>query len=158
MATDIDVKNNGHSEQAIPAKAGAQDVPDKTAEIPEDVKAFLGFDSYKNAFTTQNMSSAIEKLVERGDKIEDLIMRGQFWTSDHMNSWVKLLRKAIHFNDKELEQLLMNHLAGCTSIGGERIDILLRAVIGQYQAQKKTSTGAKIRNFLGMDKAADGSR
>ncbi len=128
--------SNGHSNQPV----------------PDDVKAFLDFDGIKNAFTTQNISSAIDKLVERGDKIEDLIMRGKFWNIDHMNSWVKLLRKASHFKDPELEQLLMNHLAGCTSINGERIDILLRAVIGRNETQIKQSFGSKMRNWVGLDK------
>ena len=125
---------------------------DAPVVVPDAVKAFIDTDSFKGAFTTQQMGTAIEKIVERGDKIEDLIMRGQFWDVDHMNSWTRLLRKAVHFKDAELEQLLMNHLAGCTSVGGERIDILLRAVIGQYQAERKTSFGGKLRNFLGMDK------
>lgn len=136
---DVTSKNNGHSDQPI----------------PEAVKAVLGTDVFKGAFSTQQMSSAIEKLVERGDKIEDLIMRGDFWSQDHMNSWVRLLRKALHFQDKELEQLLMNHLAGCTAISGKRIDILLRAVVGQYNAEKNTSTGSKLRRFLGMDEKND---
>ncbi len=136
MTTEAPIKNNGHTGEPI----------------PNEVKAFMDFDSFKGAFTQQQMTSAIEKFVERGEKIEDLIMRGHFWSIDHMNSWVKLLRKSLHFDDKELEQMLMNHLAGCCSVNGSRIDILLRAVVGQYHADKyKNTVGGKIRNFLGMD-------
>lgn len=140
----MDANNNGHNQGAAPPV------------MPEEVRNFIGFDSVRGAFTTQSMSSAIEKIVERGDKIEDLIMRGKFWDFDHMNAWVRLLRKALHFGDKELETLLMNHLAGCTSVQGERIDILLRAVIGQYQTQKNTTVGGKIKNFLGLNNGESG--
>jgi len=60
----------------------------------------------------------------------------------------------VHFQDEELKTMLLNHAAAIPSVNGERIDILLRAVIGAYGQPKKESFGGKMRKAFGMDKDA----
>ena len=129
MAVDIQNKGNGHSPGAtIPETKGVGIPPE---QVPEKVKAFLGIDSLKGAFTQQQISTALEKLVEVGDKPQEFIMRGRFWDRDYKNAWCTLLADAAHFQDLELIELLMNTAAGDTAIMGDRILLMVDAVIGQ---------------------------
>ncbi len=139
---DTDVKNNGHSDQPI----------------PEDIKAFLDFDNIRNTFTTQNVTSAIEKLVDPGKDTKDLIMRAHFWDFDYKTAWTCLLALAKHFDDKELEELLMNVAAGDAAVGGYRIELLVQSVIGRLDPQRKMGFGDKLRNWAGMGKDKDGNQ
>lgn len=131
---DVEVKHNGHK------------------DIPEDVNKFLSLDTFGGMFTSQQVASAIEKFVERGEKVEDLILRGHFRSVNHMNAVMRLYRKAVHFKDTELQALLLNHMAGYPAIGGQRIDILLRAVVGQYGKEKEKGLSGRIKHTLGMDR------
>lgn len=132
---DTNIKGNGHSDQPISDK----------------LQAWLDVGTFDNAFTSPHIASAIEKFVERGEKVEDLLLRGHFRDVDHMNAVIRLYRKAVHFKDKELQALLLNHAAGYPAIGGMRIDILLRAVIGQYNMEQKKGVGHSLRSALGLD-------
>lgn len=123
----------------------------KTAESKR-LKDFLDSDAFDKVFTSQQFASALEKFVERGDEIEDLELRSHFRSPDHMNACIRLYRKAKHFKDTELQELLMNHMAGYPAIGGQRIDILLRAVCGQYTQQKEKGFSNQLRGMLGLNK------
>ena len=129
-------------------------MPEQDVESKEHghgkLDAFLDAGSFDGVFTNQPHASAIEKFVERGDKVEDLLLRGHFRDADHMNALVRLLRKATHFHDSELRDLLLNHAAGYPAIGGLRIDILLRAVVGQL-AERQRSMGNRLKNALGLN-------
>ena len=144
MSTQTPIKNNGHTDQAIPG------IP--MDQIPDEVKAILGLDSFKGAFTNQNMSTALEKLVDPGEKTKDLIMRAHYWDFDYKTAWMCLLWLAKHFHDNELEELLMNTAAGDTSVGGYRIELMVQAVIGQRDQERKKSVGDRLRNWAGMGK------
>ena len=77
-----------------------------------------------------------------------------------MNATVRLYRKAVHFRDPELQEFVLNHVAGYPAIGGARIDILLKAVVGQLDAEKEKKNG-RLRNILlgnQEDKKHDDSR
>jgi F0F1-type ATP synthase alpha subunit len=132
---DTDVKSNGHSEQAINDK----------------LQNFLDIGTFDGAFSTHQMASAIEKFVERGEEVEDLLLRGEFRDVNHMNATIILYSLAKDFNDKVLQEILLNHVAGCPAIEGKRIDILLRAVVGQYGQERKQTIGSKFRKALGLD-------
>lgn len=127
--------NNGQSDQ----------------QVPDKLQGFLDLGSFDSAFTSPHIASAIEKFVERGEKVEDLLLRGHFRDANHMNSLVRLYRKAVHFHDAELQQLLLNHAAGYPAIGGLRIDILLKAVIGQYNIEKQKGFSHSLRSALGLN-------
>jgi len=102
----------------------------------KDIGAWLDKGSFDGVFTSQQISSAIEKLVEPGEKVEQLLMRSEYRDVTHANAFDRLLRKAEHFQDKELESLLHNHAASNVAIGGKRIDILKQTIIGQMSHQQ----------------------
>jgi hypothetical protein len=64
-----------------------------------------------------------------------------------MNATIRLYRKAVHFKDTELQEFILNHVAGYPAIGGARIDILLKAVVGQLEAQQQKKN-SRLRNIL----------
>ena len=119
----------------------------------DKLQAFLDGGSFDGVFTTHQVASAIEKFVERGEKVEDLLLRGHFRDADHMNAVVRLYRKAQHFHDTELQALLLNHAAGYAAIGGQRIEILLKAVVGQLSEHKQRSGGGRLKNALGLNQS-----
>lgn len=101
-------------------------------------------------FSGQKISSAIEKFVERGDEPEDLILRSDFPDYDIGTAWLRMRRKAQHFKDKELEDMLMNYTAMLPAIGGKRIGILKDAVIGTHSAYDQQNISNKFKRWLGM--------
>src|SRR4030042_541954 len=118
-------------------------------EARKNLDSWLGRGSFDGIFTSQQLASAIEKFVDPGEKIEELLLRGNFRTVTHLNSLLRLNRKAEHFNDKELETLLHNHMAGYPPLGAERINVLLQAVIGQLKQNKEKSMGNRLKGLLG---------
>jgi hypothetical protein len=137
-----------------PEKLETDEINDKNAAAIKHLEKFLDTGTWDDELSSTHMPSAIEKFVERGEKVEDLLLRGHFWSRDHANAFVRLLRKAVHFKDEELQTMLLNHAAAIPSVNGERIDILLRAVVGAYGQPKKESIGGKFRKAIGLDKEA----
>ena len=121
---------------------------------------FLNAGDFEGAFQGNQIPSAIDKFVERGEKVEDLLLRGHFRSVAHMNATIRLYRKAVHFKDLELQETILNHVAGYPAIGGARIEILLKAVVGQLDAQKEKKNGRLRDILLGNqeDKKHDDSR
>jgi hypothetical protein len=113
--------------------------------------SFIDSDTFGGIFTSHQLASAIEKFVERGETVEDLIIRGDFRTVTYKNSAMRLRRKAKHFHDPELTDLILNAIAGDVAIGGKRIDILKQAVVGQLENERKRNMGNRIRGWLGGD-------
>jgi hypothetical protein len=111
------------------------------------LKGWLNTGDFDGAFQSAGIPSAIDKFVERGDKVEDLLLRGHFRSVAHMNATVRLFRKSVHFHDNELKEFLLNHIAGYPAIGGARIEILLKAVVGQLSAEKEKKN-SRLRNIL----------
>ena len=107
-------------------------------ELKNKLKAILDADPMATAFTQQHISSAIEKFVDRGERVEDLLLRGHFRDVNHMNACIRLYRKARHFEDPELQEMILNHMAAYPAIGGIHIDILLQAVTGLLHEKKNT--------------------
>jgi len=107
----------------------------------------LNSGDFDGAFQGNGIPSAIDKFVERGDKVEDLLLRSHFRSVAHMNATIRLYRKAVHFKDTELQEFILNHVAGYPAIGGARIDILLKAVVGQLEAQQQKKN-SRLRNIL----------
>ena len=111
------------------------------------LKSWLNSGDFDGAFQGNGIPSAIDKFVERGDKVEDLLLRSHFRSVAHMNATIRLYRKAVHFKDTELQEFLLNHVAGYPAIGGARIDILLKAVVGQLEAQQQKKN-SRLHNIL----------
>ena len=111
------------------------------------LKSWLNSGDFDGAFQGNGIPSAIDKFVERGDKVEDLLLRSHFRSVAHMNATIRLYRKAVHFKDVELQEFILNHVAGYPAIGGTRIDILLKAVVGQLEAQQQKKN-SRLRNIL----------
>jgi hypothetical protein len=124
-------------------------------ETRKKLESWLNRGSFDGIFTTQQVASAIEKFVDPGEKIEELLLRGDFRAVTHLNSLLRLNRKAEHFNDKELETLLHNHMAGYPALGGQRIKVLLQAVVGQLKNDKERSLGNRVKGILGGNKDGD---
>jgi len=124
------------------------------------LKGWLNAGDFDGAFQGTSIPSAIEKFVERGDKVEDLLLRGHFRSVAHMNGTIRLYRKAVHFKDTELQETILNHVAGYPAIGGARIEILLKAVVGQLSAEKEKKN-SRLRSILlgnNEDKKHDNSQ
>lgn len=119
-------------------------------ELTPEIKKFLNTGTFDGAFTTPQMSQAIDKFVERGDKTEDLILRSEFPDYDTMIAWNILFRKAKQYGDSGFEEFLMNYAASVPAIGGKRIAILLDAVIGQHQQEQKKSGSNWFKRVMGM--------
>jgi hypothetical protein len=130
-------------------KTGVIDQSNGNGHNP-NLDQFVNMGLFDGAFTSAGAPSAIREFVERGEKVEDLLLRGFFRDANHMNAVVRLYRKAVHFDDKELQQLLLNHAAGYPAIQGQRIDILLKAVVGQMHIEQK-SKGLSLRRAFGME-------
>ena len=108
---------------------------------------FLNAGDFEGAFQGNQIPSAIDKFVEKGDSLPDMLLRGHFRSVAHMNATIRLYRKAVHFKDLELQELILNHVAGYPAIGGARIEILLKAVVGQLEADKEKKNG-RLRDIL----------
>ena len=129
---------------------------DLNPEVKNKLKAILDSDPLATAFTQQHISSAIEKFVDRGERVEDLLLRGHYRDVNHMNACIRLYRKARHFEDLELQEMILNHMAAYPSIGGMRIDILLQAVTGMLHEKKKHDAFSGIKDAMGIH--SDGNR
>jgi hypothetical protein len=142
-----------------PYQASTENISGNGSGEPDTTKkleSWLNRGTFDGIFTSQQVASAIEKFVDPGDKIEELLLRGDFRAVTHLNSLLRLNRKAEHFHDKELETLLHNHMAGYPALGGQRIKILLSAVVGQLQNDKEHSMGNRVKGLLGGNK--DGNK
>jgi hypothetical protein len=126
-------------------------------EVKKKLQATLDNDIFSNAFSQQHIASAIEKFVDRGNSVEDLLLRSHFRDANHMNSCIRLYRKAKHFEDTELQDMILNHMAAYPSIGGMRIDILLQAVTGFIHEKKKDDNMSKFKNIIGINNNANKS-
>ena len=124
--------------------------PQFEPDVKKSLQAILEKDPFTTAFTQQHISSAIEKFVDRGETVEDLLLRSHFRSVNHMNACVRLYRKAKHFNDQELQDMLLNHMAAYPAIGGLRIDILLQAVAGYLHEKKNRDFGSQLKGALGL--------
>jgi hypothetical protein len=114
------------------------------------LQATLDNDIFDTAFTQQHIAGAIEKFVDRGEKVEDLLLRAHFRDVNHKNACIRLLRKAKHFKDTELEEAILNSIAGDPAIQGLRIDILLQAVTGYLHEKRKNDMGGRLRELFGI--------
>src|ERR1035437_2060656 len=120
-------------------------------EIKKKLKAILDSDPMSTAFSQQHITSANEKFVDRGEKTEDFLLRGFYRDVNHMNACIRLYRKAKHFEDLELQEMILNHMAAYPAIGGMRIEILLQAVTGFLRQKQGTDFGSKIKGALGIN-------
>jgi len=108
-----------------------------TDEQRKALAPILNDDNFQKAFTTQRTSNAIDKLVERGEDERDFLLRGSFKDANHANSCAILLMLASHYEDKELRELVFNHMAAYPAIGEGRIQDLVKAIIGDMESRKK---------------------
>ena len=130
MMDDKTIQGNGHDTELDEKK----------------LVGWLEHGDFDGAFQGNGIPSAIDKFVERGDKVEDLLLRSHFRSVAHMNATIRLYRKAV-IQDTELQEFILNHVAGYPAIGGARIDILLKAVVGQLEAQQQKKN-SRLRNIL----------
>ena len=129
-------------------------------ELKKKLKSILEQDPMSTAFTQQHISSAIEKFVDRGERVEDLWLRSHFRDVNHMNACIRLYRKARHFEDLELQEMILNHMAAYPSIGGMRIDILLQAVTGMLHEKNGRGGGlfSDVKNAMGLGVNNNGNK
>lgn len=123
--------------------------------MPKELNDWLGIGTFDNVFQSQQFATALEKFIERGDSVEDLLLRAHFRDVNHLNALIRLYRKAVHYEDDELQKTLLNHAAGYPAIGGLRIDILLQAVCGQTRQKKEQSFGGQLKSALGLGEKKD---
>jgi hypothetical protein len=141
-----------------PYQASTENISGNGSGEPDTTKkleSWLNRGTFDGIFTSQQVASAIEKFVDPGDTIKELLLRGDFRAVTHLNSALRLNRKAEHFHDKELETLLHNHMAGYPALGGQRIRILLSAVVGQLNNDKEHNLGNRVKGLLGGNKDGD---
>jgi hypothetical protein len=117
-------------------------------EVDENkLKGWLNTGDFDDTFKGNAIPSAIDKIVEPGETVPGLLMRSHFRSVAHMNATIRLYRKASHFKCTELQDTILHHIAGYPAIGGARIDILLKAVVGQLSADKEKKN-SRLRNIL----------
>lgn len=94
----------------------------------------------ENAFSTPHQTQAVDYLVLPGDEVHDLAMRSDF-PQKYSDGNVKVraamrhLAKCIHFHDEEGAMELLNVMAGDVAVGGKRIEMLVKAIIGDREFQ-----------------------
>lgn len=118
-------------------------------EIDEKkLKGWLGAGDFDGVFQSSGVPSAIEKFVERGEKVEDLLLRADFRNDAHVNKTILLYTLADKRHHNALKEAIINVVAGRPSINGKRIDILLKAVVGQLQQDERKGGMSKLRQML----------
>jgi len=125
------VGSNGHNPEIDEAK----------------LKSWLNDGDFDGAFQGNQIPSVIEKFVERGEKIEDLLLRAEFRDDKHVNKTVLLMTDSIHFKYAEFQESIINAIAARPSIKGNRMLMVLKAVIGKFSVDEEKKT-SKWRNMM----------
>lgn len=120
------------------------------ADVESKLNKFLDTGTWDGAFTSQSTASALEKLVDRGDKPEGMLLRGKFADYEQAVSFIFMLADATHFGATEIQELLLNLPSTLPSIGGERAQMVLDAIIGSHSNEEKKGKNW-LRKTLGMD-------
>jgi hypothetical protein len=121
--------------------------------MPEKERAWHNEGTMGRAFAQQDTVSAIKTMVEPGETVEGLIMRGHYFDPSHVNAIVMVLDACKNFDDSELEQMVRNHIAGITEIGGYRMNQMVDAIIGRTKEESETTRlGSKLGKMFGLKK------
>ncbi len=112
------------------------------------LKGWLGAGDFDGVFQSSGVPSAIEKFVEAGKDYPDMALRADFRNDAHVNKTVILYALAEKRHHTALKEAIMNVVAGRPSIGGKRIEILLKAVVGQLQQDERKGGMSKLRQML----------
>ena len=97
----------------------------------QKVDNMLSHDAFDNMFSGRQMASALEKFTEPGKTPRELLMRDEFDSEDQMTDLVILNWLAIHFSCLELQNLILDKMAGLVSIHGKRMQMVKEAVMGR---------------------------
>jgi hypothetical protein len=138
------VKDNGHIE-------------DDTLDAGTGSKS-LSFGDFSHAFMHHEMASAVNMLVKRGEDVNDLWMRAHF-PSGRKPGHIQVIAtacvaaKAAEFSSNIVEDEVMNVMAGFTAVDNERVELLVKAIIGDesFKAGKNKGAGAWLREKAGLE-------
>jgi hypothetical protein len=129
-----------------------QEITPEQKEVAKKLLGQLNSGSFDAVFTAQEVVSAIKMFVDPGDTMDDLFMRADFADDEQALAAARHSAKCKEFGDKFGEQEIHMTAAGRVSIGGKRVDILLRGVTGnQAQAGHKTQFGDRVKKAAGLE-------
>jgi hypothetical protein len=130
----------------------AQEITPEQKEVAKKLLGELNSSSFDAVFTAQEVVSAIKMFVERGEKAEDLLMRADFADDEQATAATRHAAKCADFHDKIGLEELHSTIAARVSIGGKRIDILLKGVTGgQTAPAKKNGMGDWAKRKAGIE-------
>lgn len=125
-------------------------------EKVDELKRTLNRMSIESAFNTAEGISAIRYLVEAGETIRGLLMRGiipakqtedKVWAIAAMHH----LAKAEEFGDGSAQNELLNLIAFMVSMRGRGREQLVESIIGEHQQKKgELGFGDKLRKMAGL--------
>lgn len=133
------------------ATAGSNGHSQEGTQLPFNEKQFTGWlsgDDFGNVVQTSGVPSAIEKFVEAGDTYKDMSLRANFRNDAHVNKTVLLYKLAEKHHYEDLKQAIMHVISSRPSINGDRINILLKAVVGQLEQENKKGGLNKFRSLI----------
>jgi len=96
-----------------------------------------------NLFNQSQMPSVIKEFVHPGKDPGELLMRCVFKDAKEANAAILYLAKCEEFNLARHKRLLLHKLAATTSIGGERVRMLLQAVTGIISPEMLDGSGRR---------------
>jgi len=105
--------------------------------------------------------TALKSLVVPGDKVEELLMRGDLPSKNqegHVRAVViaEVIADCIEFNDTEGLQEVLNMVAALTSADGKRAKELVDAIVGFHREQNTNrGFGEKFQEAAGFTKKKD---
>ena len=107
--------------------------PSGVSGMPEDghKPGILSPGFMEDTFSHTSFPSAVKEFTHPGKEPAELLMRTVFKDERDLNAAVLFLARCQEFNLTRHKQLLLNRIAGATSIRGERAKMLLQAVVGQ---------------------------
>ena len=128
------------------------EVTPEQKEVAKKLLGALDSSSFDAVFTAQEVVSAIKMFVDRGESPEDVLMRADFADDEQATAATRHAAKCEDFHDKIGTRELHNTIAARTSIGGKRIDILLKGVTGgQAQSPRRNGMGDWLKKKANIE-------
>lgn len=127
-------QNDGHSEEAYKKLQSWLDSPDIISK----------------SFQSREVTNAIKMLVDPGDDVSDLTMRGDFPERRFLVACARHLAKCRKFGYEEGERELLFIVSGLPGVEGKRASMLVDAVIGERRQFRNDGFLPRFKKAAGL--------
>jgi hypothetical protein len=131
--------------------------PEALEQAERELQATLERADLDNVYTTPQGTDNVRTLMEPGDDVISLLMRGDLPIDDAF-AWAitTRIKKCRRHNDKEGEQQILVFLAAKIGQAARRANLVSDTIIGEKQHTRGRGIGEWIREKAGLgDKGAD---